>query len=95
MEGSLQAWIVRGPDPAFETERAKICIHYNWGTCARARALMDKKRYSAIRELWEEAPQLKEFKPRCKNLDILESYSESEDLAGKVLVEMEEERLRA
>ena len=39
---------------------------------ARARALMDKKRYSGRRELWEEAPELKEFKPRCKNLDILE-----------------------
>ena len=66
-----------------------------WMAKARARALMDKRRYSAIREPWEEAPPLKEFKPRCKNLNILESYSESEDLGGNVLGEMEEERLRA
>ena len=63
MEGSL-AWIARGSDPAFKTERNRICLHYNRGTCARARELRNKEWYSTIRELWEEAPPLKESKPR-------------------------------
>ena len=41
---------------------------------------MDKKRYVAMGEPWEEAPPLKEFKPRCKNLDILDDYRKSGDL---------------
>ena len=41
---------------------------------------MDKKRYVAMGEPWEEAPPLKEFKQRCKNLDVLDDYRKSEDL---------------
>ena len=29
VEDSLEAWIARESDLAIETERAKICLHYN------------------------------------------------------------------
>jgi hypothetical protein len=36
--------------------------------------------YTAMRADWEEAPPLKQFTPKCRNLDILEHYSGSKDL---------------
>ena len=47
------------------------------------RELMDKHLYTAMREEWEEAPPLKTFKPKYKNLDILEDYSGSPDLGDE------------
>ena len=47
------------------------------------RELMDKHLYTAMREEWEEALPLKTFKPKCKNLDILEDYSGSPDLGDE------------
>ena len=31
--GAGNGGYARGSDPSFETERAKICLHYNRGTC--------------------------------------------------------------
>jgi hypothetical protein len=41
---------------------------------------MDKHLYTAMRKEWEEAPPLKSFTPKCKNLEILEDYSGTQDL---------------
>ena len=41
---------------------------------------MDKHLYTAMRTEWEEAPPLKSFTPKCKNLEVLEDYSGTPDL---------------
>ena len=41
---------------------------------------MDRHLYTAMRADWEEAPPLKQFTPKCRNLDILEDYSGSMEL---------------
>ena len=41
---------------------------------------MDKHLYTALRELWKEAPPLKTFSPKCNNLEILDDYESSPDL---------------
>ena len=44
------------------------------------RELMDRHLYNAMRADWEEGPPLKQFTPKCRNLDILEDYSGSMEL---------------
>ena len=41
---------------------------------------MDRHLYAAMRADWEEAPALKQFTPKCKNLDVLKDYSGSVEL---------------